>query len=151
MGCYSGFIAHQVSKIMFHSWNQTRQLTCNFHFECTTAKVVLSCLFQYKRTCHFTSLHFSFAYLTSTCYFKFKLYCNRRSASSSWCPAPLERVTRCYISLSDNYFLYFSCSVPSLTRGWVCNSQCKMQVQFQLIFLLTVFGAMPTIGPMPRF
>jgi hypothetical protein len=29
----------------------------------------------------------------------------------------LEQVTRCYISLSDNYFLYFLCRAPSLTRG----------------------------------
>jgi hypothetical protein len=35
----------------------------------------------------------------------------------------LERVTRCYIHLSDNYFLYFSCRKPSLTRGRVCNLQ----------------------------
>jgi hypothetical protein len=37
----------------------------------------------------------------------------------------LERVTRCYISLSDNYFLSFSCRTPSLTRGRVCNLQCN--------------------------
>jgi hypothetical protein len=37
----------------------------------------------------------------------------------------LERVTRCYISLSDNYFLSFSCRAPSLTRGRVCNLQCN--------------------------
>jgi hypothetical protein len=36
----------------------------------------------------------------------------------------LEQVTRCYIYLSDNYFLYFSCRAPSLTRGRVCNLQC---------------------------
>jgi hypothetical protein len=37
----------------------------------------------------------------------------------------LEQVTRCYIYLSDNYFLYFTCRAPSLTRGWVCNLQCN--------------------------
>jgi hypothetical protein len=37
----------------------------------------------------------------------------------------LEQVTRCYIYLSDNYFLYFSCRVPSLTSGLVCNLQCN--------------------------
>jgi hypothetical protein len=37
----------------------------------------------------------------------------------------LEQVTRCYIYLSDNYFLYFSCRAPSLTRGGVCNLQCN--------------------------
>jgi hypothetical protein len=37
----------------------------------------------------------------------------------------LEQVTRCYIYLSDNYFLYFSCRAPSLTRGWVCNLRCN--------------------------
>jgi hypothetical protein len=35
----------------------------------------------------------------------------------------LEQVTRCYIYLSDNHFLYFSCRAPSLTRGRVCNLQ----------------------------
>jgi hypothetical protein len=35
----------------------------------------------------------------------------------------LEQVTRCYIYLSDNYFLYFSRRAPSLTRGLVCNLQ----------------------------
>jgi hypothetical protein len=39
--------------------------------------------------------------------------------------ALLEQVTRCYIYLSDNYSLYFSCRAPSLTRGQVCNLQCK--------------------------
>jgi hypothetical protein len=37
----------------------------------------------------------------------------------------LEQVTRCYIYLSDNYFLYFSCRAPSLTTGRVCNLQCN--------------------------
>jgi hypothetical protein len=37
----------------------------------------------------------------------------------------LEQVTRCYIYLSDNYFLYFSCRAPSLTRGRVYNLQCN--------------------------
>jgi hypothetical protein len=34
-------------------------------------------------------------------------------------------VTRCYIYLRDNYFLYFSCRAPSLTRGRVCHLQCN--------------------------
>jgi hypothetical protein len=33
--------------------------------------------------------------------------------------------SRCYIYLSNNYFLYFSCKAPSLTRGRVCNLQCN--------------------------
>jgi hypothetical protein len=37
----------------------------------------------------------------------------------------LEQVTRCYIYLSDTYFLYSSCRAPSLTRGRICNLQCK--------------------------
>jgi hypothetical protein len=37
----------------------------------------------------------------------------------------LEQVTRCYIYLNNNYFLYFSCKVPSLTRGRVRNFQCN--------------------------
>jgi hypothetical protein len=37
----------------------------------------------------------------------------------------LEQVPRCYIYLSDNYFLYFSSRVLSLTRGRVCNLQCN--------------------------
>jgi hypothetical protein len=35
----------------------------------------------------------------------------------------LEWVTRCHISLSDNYFPTFSCRTPSLMRGWVRNLQ----------------------------
>jgi hypothetical protein len=35
----------------------------------------------------------------------------------------LEQVTRCYISLTDNYF--FPCRAPSLTRGQICNLQCN--------------------------
>jgi hypothetical protein len=37
----------------------------------------------------------------------------------------LEQVNRCYIYLSDNYFLYFSCRAPSLTRRRVSNLQCN--------------------------
>jgi hypothetical protein len=37
----------------------------------------------------------------------------------------LEQVTRCYIYLSDNYFLYFSCGAPSLMSGRVRNLQCN--------------------------
>jgi hypothetical protein len=37
----------------------------------------------------------------------------------------LEQVTGCYIYLSDNYFLYFSCKAPTLTKGQVCNLQCN--------------------------
>jgi hypothetical protein len=48
-----------------------------------------------------------------------------QSASSSWCLAPLEQVSRCYIYLNDNYFIYFSRKAPSLTRGQVCNLQCN--------------------------
>jgi hypothetical protein len=37
----------------------------------------------------------------------------------------LGQMTRCNIYMSDNYFLYFSCRAPSLTRGRVCNVQCN--------------------------
>jgi hypothetical protein len=37
----------------------------------------------------------------------------------------LEQVTRCYIYLTGNYFLYFSCRAPSQTRGRICNLQCN--------------------------
>jgi hypothetical protein len=38
----------------------------------------------------------------------------------------LERVTRCHISLSDNYFFYFfPCRAPSLMRGRDCNLPCN--------------------------
>jgi hypothetical protein len=40
------------------------------------------------------------------------------------CPF-LEQVARCYIYLSDNYFLCFSCRAPSLTKGRVCNLHCN--------------------------
>jgi hypothetical protein len=33
----------------------------------------------------------------------------------------LERVTRCYISLSDNYFLFH----VGMPRGHACNLQCN--------------------------
>jgi hypothetical protein len=39
-------------------------------------------------------------------------------------------VTRCYIYLSDIYFLYFSCRVLSLMRGWVCNLQSNDSSSF---------------------
>jgi hypothetical protein len=60
IGCFTRFVAHPVTKIMFHSLDRTRQLNCNFHYEYTTVKLVLSCLFQYKKTLvtspHYTSL-----------------------------------------------------------------------------------------------
>jgi hypothetical protein len=34
----------------------------------------------------------------------------------------LEQVTTCYISLSDNYFLYSSCRAPSLTGSVICSA-----------------------------
>jgi hypothetical protein len=37
----------------------------------------------------------------------------------------LEQVTRCYIYVSYNYFLYSSCRAPSLTRERVRNLQCN--------------------------
>jgi hypothetical protein len=37
----------------------------------------------------------------------------------------LEQVTRCYIYLSEDFFLYFSCRAPSLTRRRVCSLQCN--------------------------
>jgi hypothetical protein len=33
----------------------------------------------------------------------------------------LKQAARCYIYLSDNYFLYFSYRAPSLTIGRACN------------------------------
>jgi hypothetical protein len=69
IGCYTRFVAHPITKIMFDSWDQTRQLNCNFHYEYTTAKLVPSCLFHYKNTFHDILLHFSLVYLTSTCHF----------------------------------------------------------------------------------
>jgi hypothetical protein len=43
-----------------------------------------------------------------------------QSASSSWCLSRLGASDQ-MLHLSDNYFLYFSCRAPSLTRGRVCN------------------------------
>jgi hypothetical protein len=45
----------------------------------------------------------------------------------------LEQVTRCYIYLSYNYFLYFSCRAPSLTRGRVCNLQCNDAISIYIV------------------
>jgi hypothetical protein len=47
-----------------------------------------------------------------------------QSASSSWCSAPFGASDQ-MLHLSDNYFLYFSCKAPSLTRGRICNLQCN--------------------------
>jgi hypothetical protein len=68
----------------------------------------------------------------------------------------LEQVTRCYIYFSDNYFLYFSCRTPSLTRGRVCICSAMTQVQFQVTLRLTVcrpvrLGAGPPMGSITRF
>jgi hypothetical protein len=49
----------------------------------------------------------------------------------------LERVTRCYISLSDNYFLSFSCRATSLTRGRGCNLQCNDAIVNKLFSHIT--------------
>jgi hypothetical protein len=68
IGCYTRFDVHPITKVMFHSKDQTRQLNCNFPYEYTTAKLVVSCPFHYKNTYHFTLLHFSLVYLTSTCH-----------------------------------------------------------------------------------
>jgi hypothetical protein len=38
---YTRFVAYPVTKIMFHSLDQTRPLNCKFHYEYTTAKLVL--------------------------------------------------------------------------------------------------------------
>jgi hypothetical protein len=74
---------------MFYSKNQTRQFSCNFHYEYATAKLVLSCLFHYKNTFHFTSL-----YSTSHLY--------------TW----LQLITCHFTSLV--LYLYFTTSLTSL-------------------------------------
>jgi hypothetical protein len=65
----------------------------------------------------------------------------------------LERVTRCYISLSDNYFLSFSRRAPSLTRGQVCNLQCNdtSSSYIAMVCWPVCLGARPPVGPMTRF
>jgi hypothetical protein len=47
-----------------------------------------------------------------------------QSSSSSWCLTPFGAGDQ-MLHLSDNYFLYISCTAPSLTRGRVCNLQCN--------------------------
>jgi hypothetical protein len=47
-----------------------------------------------------------------------------QSANSSWYLAPFGAGAQ-MLHLSDNYFLYFSCRAPTLTRGRVCNLQCN--------------------------
>jgi hypothetical protein len=47
--CFTRFVAYPITKIMFHSWDQTSQLNCKPHYEYTTAKPVLSSLFRYKK------------------------------------------------------------------------------------------------------
>jgi hypothetical protein len=64
----------------------------------------------------------------------------------------LEQVTRCHTYLCGNYFLYFSCRAPSLTRGRICNLQCNEQVQFQVTLRPTVFRPVRLgAGPITRF
>jgi hypothetical protein len=61
-GCFTRFVAYPVTKPIFHNQDQTNQLNCKPHHEYTTAKLVLSCLFRYKKKniSHFTLLHVSF-------------------------------------------------------------------------------------------
>jgi hypothetical protein len=49
IGCFMRFVAYPITKTMFHSQDQTSQLNCKLHYEYTTAKLVLSWLFRYKK------------------------------------------------------------------------------------------------------
>jgi hypothetical protein len=53
------FVAHSITKIIIHSWDQSRQFSCKFHYEYTTAKLFLSCLFHFFSSLHFTSIYFT--------------------------------------------------------------------------------------------
>jgi hypothetical protein len=57
IGCYTRFVAYTITEIMFHSSVQTSQLNCNYNYEYTAAKLVLSCLFHYKKICHLSASH----------------------------------------------------------------------------------------------
>jgi hypothetical protein len=50
----------------------------------------------------------------------------------------LERMARCHIFFSDNYFLSFSCRAPSLMRGQVVIRSAMTHVRFQVIMRPTV-------------
>jgi hypothetical protein len=66
----------------------------------------------------------------------------------------LEQVTKCYIYLSDNYFLYCSRRAPSLTRGRVCNLQCNDASSissYNATDGLVNLGAGPPMRPITRF
>jgi hypothetical protein len=56
----------------------------------------------------------------------------------------LEQVTRCYIYLSENYFLYFSCRAPSLTRGRFRNLQCNDASSFSNYLAIDGLSARPS-------
>jgi hypothetical protein len=67
-----------------------------------------------------------------------------------------EQLTRCYIYLSDNYFLHFSCRAPSLTQDGSVIFSAMTQVQFQVTLRPKVcrpirLGAGPPMGPMTGF
>jgi hypothetical protein len=63
IGCFTKFIAYPITKTMFHSQDQTKQLNRKPDYEYTTGKLVLSS-FRYKKkkhfSLHFTLHHFSF-------------------------------------------------------------------------------------------
>jgi hypothetical protein len=65
-----------------------------------------------------------FSRLSYTAVVKSKPLYDRRSVGLGVLPL-LEQVTRCYIYLSDNYFLNFSCRAPFLKRRRVCKLQCN--------------------------
>jgi hypothetical protein len=62
-----------------------------------------------------------------------------------------EQVTRCYIYLSDNYFLYFSCTVLYLTRGQVCNLQYNDASSISSYTATDSLSACSSLMPRPQW
>jgi hypothetical protein len=80
--------------------------------------------------------------------FKYELYCDCQSASSSWCLPLLERMTRCYISLSDN-FLFFVYGALSDARKSL-YLQCRRKFNFKLYCYRQPVGQFVLV-PSPRW
>jgi hypothetical protein len=76
-----------------------------------------------------------------------------QSNSSSWCQ--VEQVTRCYISLSDNYFFFFRVARPLSRDGSaICNPMTQVQFEVKLrptVIRLVCLGAGLPMGPWPDF
>jgi hypothetical protein len=124
IGCYTRFPAHPIVKIMFHSWDQIRQLNCNFHYKYITAKLVFSCPFHYKNICNFTSL--------LTCVF-------------IW----LQLVIWHFTSNSVYFYLYFNptCTTTFYFNKLIFNSTSPANLNVTLTNFIPLLTEIPFFSP----